>query len=625
MEDLNQVDYDSFDEEVEELAERLGKTLQERESIGVAKVAIDHSQFKTFKNIIHFATDPEGLGLQTLWEYTRQYQYIRDFYSLMCPNCNEPGPNPQMPYDCWGKTAQQLTDDVLFENDVCPKCHLKKSDAAIPQYNTVLGCVGMRGGKSVMAAIILLYELHHMLMIDNPQKTWNLAPGQEIYLTCCTTKIEQAKDTIFAAVDGVYENSPWFTKYNAALKNYAIALQVPFDKVFVKNLTEIRYLHKQIFVDNTGANSAGIAGKTRYVAVIDEIARFMQTDSRLGVDMVYDTLSASLLTLSKYGSKMICISSPIVKGDKIMNLIEAAKEKRPPNVLWFHHSTWDFNPNLPFEDPYIQNKFNENPVAAKRDFGADPPGAQNPWMEDEWKIDECVDVSIPVLINTQDYTSSLIVKGTRSDMVSKRIMWKDIKTTKHIVVACDPGYRKDSFGLVIAYLKAIRTVRGIEEHMFVGAAEAWVPTQKPRKEVDFGNVLTVIHELAGWWLVDKVVYDQWSSPPQIQDLMMAGIDAEKIPLKKEDWDNLYGLIWNKQIHLLHPKIGGFGAKLLLWELKNLEIKDNGKVDHSIHSSSDIAVCLARAAKTLMGADQTARRVVEARAEKIGQTVRFRRP
>jgi len=1008
---------DLFDSEIDELAERLGGIIKNRESRGVSTIVLDLSQFRTFKNIIHFTTDPEGLGLQTLWEYTRQYQYIRDFYSLLCPKCNEPGPNPQMPYDCWGRSPQQLQEETLFEDVgngiyVCPKCQIKQDDIPHPKYNTLLGMCGMRSlsgdsliltqdglvrldqkpktiwnrngiqkvtqfisegikptykittqfgfsvkcspihpfltaqgknkhfpipkkqnplmplcecgcgwriikknrkfihghgcvkpdnfiecqnlttknrlilplnqnlfgtkkhnpnlsfftglligdgcitgrkpfnyvfkisgscdetltwlkqfhkgssfeypnkwsyefsdvkladkfasmgynkgwkaptkeipklilesdketviqflrglfeadgcvstdclnlttvspvlakqvhllllnlgivasnsnsptrkynskeltgntsytlkikgyqwlqkfystigffsskkqkklqklidsprlptekykiqkagwgeyikvkirkiekvedqelydihvpvgnsfvanglvshnsGKSVLAAIILLYELHKLLLMENPQKTWGLIPGQEIYATCCTTKVEQSKDTIFAAVDGIFENSPWYTKYNQALKNHAIALGIPLDKVFVKNLEEIRYLHKQIFVDNTGANSAGIAGKTRYIAVIDEIARFMQTDSRLGVDMVYDTLSASLLTLSKFGSKMICISSPIVKGDKITRLIEEAKEKKPPNVLWFVHSTWDFNPHLPLDDPYIQNKFSENPVAAKRDFGADPPGAQNPWMEEDWRIDGCVDDKIPALFHTKNTTSSLIVKDVRTDMIGKEIMWKDIETTKHIVIACDPGQRKDAFGMIVAYLKPIRTVRGIEEHMFIGAAEAWIPTQKPRREVDFANVLKTIKELSEWWLLDKVVYDQWSSAPHIQDLMMAGIDAEKIPLKKEDWDSLYALLYNKQVHLLHPKIGGDGAKQLIWELKNLELKENGKVDHSSTTSSDIAVCLARAAKVLMGEDRTAKRVAEARASHIGQIVSFKRP
>lgn len=617
-------------DEVEDLVERLGDAIRERRAKGVTTIVIDHAQFKRFKNIIHFATDPEGLGVSSLWEYTRQYQYLRDFYSLTCPQCNMIGPNPLMPYDTWGKDPQQLQDEVLFEQSeagvyACGKCGLLQKDANLPNYSEMIGCCGMRSGKTMLAAMILLWEIHSDLMLDDPQRTWGIMPGQEVYYTCATTKAEQAKDTIFAAIDGIFENSQWFTRYNQALKQYAEDLDVPFDKIFVKNLSEIRYLHKQLFIDNTGTNSAGIAGKTRKIVVIDEIARFVQTDSRLGVDLVYDTLKASLLTLAIYRSKMICISSPMIKTDKIMRLLDDAKKEKNPTTLRFHHPTWDFNPKLPKDHPWIVEQFEKNPRSAKRDFGADPPGAENPWLEDEWRIDEAVDPNIAALFRTRTKTNALIVKGVRTDTIGKEITFKDIVTTKHIVIACDPGYRKDSFGMIAAYLKPIRTARGIEEHMFVGAAEAWEPSKNPRLEVDFRNVITTIKELAKWWIVDKVTYDQWSSPPQIQELMSKGIDAERISLKKEDWEALATLFYNRQIHLLHPKIGGAGAEKLIWELKNLELKDSGQIDHATFSSSDLAVCLARATKTLLGPEETQRRVSQNMGMGFGKTVPFRRP
>lgn len=606
---------------------------------GVPQVQV-MGEFKRFKNIIHFVTDPEGLNLPTLWNFNRQYQYIRDFYSLMCPQCNTPGPNPEMPFDTWGKSPGELQEDVLFERNEaghfeCPKCGLLQSQAHIPNYKELIGVCGMRSGKTVLAAQILLYELHCDLLLDNPQKIWGLAPGQEVYYTVATTKGEQAKDTIFAAVDGLFSNSPWYIKYTAALKNSAVQQSVPVDRVYVKNLTEIRFLHKQLFIDLTGSNSAGIAGKTRKVCVVDEVARFTETDSRMGVDAVYDTLKASLLTLSRYGSKMICISSPLFKIDKIMRLKEESEksieESRKagnlPSILIFHHSTWDFNPQIKFEDPFIQEEFRKNPTAAKRDFGADPPGALDPWIEEHY-IDECVDIDHPCLVHTREYIHSLIVKGKQTTMIAKDIdsMVLDVPTTSHIAIACDPGHRMDSFGMILAYVRPVRTARGIEEHLFVGSVLDWVPKEKPRIEVDFRNVLDCIYRFKKHWILDKVVYDQWQSVLQIQDLQASGVDAEKIPLKKEDWDMLAALFYNRQIHLLHPKIGGKSAERLAWELKNLQLDERGKVDHSPYSSSDVAVCLARLAKVLVSGDHLgSQRALEERSMGFGASVRFTRP
>lgn len=624
-----------------DLEKRLRATIDNRAKVGVPIIELKES-FKTFRNIIDFITNPEGMAMDHAYDFPRQYQYLRDFYGLMCPWCNEPGPNPQMPYDCWGKSPTQLQQDVLFEKDdsgiySCPKCHRLQSDTGIPVPNTLIGVCGMRSGKTMMAAQIVLYELHCDLLIPNPQKLWGLAPNQEVYYTCCTTKGEQATDTIFAAVDGLHDHSPWFRRYNEAIRNRAKEEGVPMEKVYIKSLTEIRYYHKQLFVDNTGANSSGIAGKTRKLCVMDEIARFVQTESRMGVDAVYDTLKASLLTLSDFASKMINISSSQFKTDKIMTLLGAEQESPSPRTLAFIHPTWDFNPKWPFDHPFFEDMRKVNPVALRRDFGCDPPGAQDPWLPDEWRIDEAAGIFPkgeepprlelpPALIAVQDYTTKLQTRdGQTTSMVSKKVMFKDIVTTKHLVISCDPGHRHDSFGMILAYLKPVRTVVGIEMHMFVGYSMAWEPTINPRREVDFKNVLDLIKEFDGHWLVDQVVYDQWQSVLQIQDLQAAGINAERISLTKDDWDSLASLFYNRQIHLLHPKIGGPGAARLIFELKNLQLKDNGKVDHQVNTTSDIAVCLCRAAKVLIGPEAGQQRIWEDRAQSFGRTIHVTRP
>lgn len=609
---------------------RLLKTIETRMQVGVPVIELTE-KFRTFRNAVDFITSPEGMNMPTLWEFPRQYEKIRDFYGLMCPWCNPPGPNPQAPYDCWGKSPTQLQVDILFEKNedgryVCPQCHKPQTETGLPIPNTLIGVCGMRSGKTVMASLILLYELHCDLLIPNPQRTWGLAPNQEVYYTCCTTKGEQATDTIFAAVDGFHDHSPWFRRYNDAIRQRAKEEGISLEKVYAKSLTEIRYYHKQLFVDNTGANSSGIAGKTRKLVVMDEIARFVQTESRMGVDAVYDTLKASLLTLSDCGSKMINISSSQYKTDMIMKLYNAEKESPSPRTLAFLHPTWDFNPKWPHDHSFFEEMRKTNPMALRRDFGCDPPGAQDPWMPEEWRIDECVDEKIPALIAVQDFTTSLITPDRkRTDMVSKRVLFKDITATKHIVISCDPGHRHDSFGMVLAYTKPVRTVAGIQMHMFVGYAMAWEPTVNPRREVDFKNVLDLIKDFDKHWAVDQVVYDQWQSVLQIQDLQASGVNAERIALTKDDWESLAALFYNRQIHLLHPKVGGKGSDRLAFELKNLQLTGAGKVDHQVNTTSDIAVCLARAAKVLIGPEAGQQRIWEERAQSFGKTVHFGRP
>jgi hypothetical protein len=305
--------------------------------------------------------------------------------------------------------------------------------------------------------------------------------------------------------------------------------------------------------------------------------------------------------------------------------LKEARKNQYPDTLTFHHSTWDFNPELPFEHPRIQAEFKKNPVTARRDFGADPPAARDPWISEPERIDACIDPEAISILHTRDVTKAFTLRGKFSEYVSKQIVFKDVTQTKHIVVSCDPGLTRDSFGMLLCYLKPVRTPFGIEEHMFIGANLAWVPTHKPKRDVDFANVLTCIEEMAKHWLVDKVIYDQWNSVVHIQELTAKGLDAEKIRLKDEDWDHLAGLIYNRQIHFLSEAKGGPMATRLLWELKHLGRKDNGKIDHGPTTSSDLAVCLARAARILLGEETGRIRALDKYAKGFGAVVSFRRP
>lgn len=516
------------------------------------------------------------------------------------------------------KRLEQVPDEELY-------------DLHVPIGNSFVanGIVSHNSGKTYMSAALCLYELHKDLLIDNPQKEWGIGPGQPVNYTLCSTKSDQAKDTVFGALDGLHENSPWFGRYVATLKRRAKEQHIPLEKVYVHNVGDIQYLHKKLIIDNTGANSAGIAGKTRKVVVMDEIARFIETESRMGVDLVYDTLRASLLTLSNHGSKMLCISSPMFRTDKIMRLcypqLEHEEAKRDDQTLYFHTPTWLFNPLFPREHPAIVQRFAQDPVAARRDFGAEPPGAKDPWIPDEEKIDQCVDPNIPLLAVLDDYQHSIVVSGKRTDLVAKRVSQLDYRTTKTVTVACDPGHVRDSFGMVMGYLAPVRTARGIENHLFVGMVAAWEPTQRPKREVDFASVLKVLKAFNDHWKLRKLVFDQWNSVLMVQDLQAAGIDAAKLSLKPEDWSVLRSLIYNKQVHLLSEARGGKSAKRLVWELKNLQMSDSGKVDHSEYSSSDLAVCLARLSKSLLGEEAVQSDLFQQRSCQIGSVRHFRRP
>jgi hypothetical protein len=303
-----------------------------------------------------------------------------------------------------------------------------------------------------------------------------------------------------------------------------------------------------------------------------------------------------------------------------MKLYAGARETRVPTVLTRKYPTWQFNPKFPREHPEILERFQLDPIGAARDFGCEPPGVQDAWME-EWRIDACVDPDMVTLIRDQDYGHSIIVKGLQTNFLAKRILYKDLMATQSVVIACDPGSKTDNFGVVLAYLKKVRTPNGIEDHVMIGGVLNWAPEKRPPREVDFMNVTDVLLECTEHWDVPAVVFDQWQSISAIRTLLENGVRAEKMTLKPEDWVRLATLVYQKHIHFLANTPA---AKKLIWELKNMILLPNGKVDHSPMTSSDLAVCVARACKALVGADAMVRLHLD-EASHGGQAIRFRRP
>ena len=77
---------------------------------------------------------------------------------------------------------------------------------------------------------------------------------------------------------------------------------------------------------------------------------------------------------------MLSISSPMSHWDKMMSLERVHKGSK--DVLTFRLPTWEFNPELPRNDPFIAKKYREDPIKAERDYAANPPMAASAWIED---------------------------------------------------------------------------------------------------------------------------------------------------------------------------------------------------------------------------------------------------
>ena len=77
-------------------------------------------------------------------------------------------------------------------------------------YNDLVLVAGMRGGKTVLGGGIGLYEADEIAQFDDPARHFGLIPGQQIFVINVATSEVQARDTVFAAMEGLVDNSDYY-------------------------------------------------------------------------------------------------------------------------------------------------------------------------------------------------------------------------------------------------------------------------------------------------------------------------------------------------------------------------------------------------------------------------------
>lgn len=549
-------------------------------------------------NAVEFIESPEFLDGPEL--HVPQYEVVRDFFELLCPRCND----IDRIYD---KEDIPRDDQILFRYNTCPKCGLNKLQHAdrFRNCNELIGVVGMRGGKSVLIACMSAYILHELLCVENLQEKLGVVKSQEIDAAFVAASGEQASETIYGHFRGFYDNSPWFQAYRKKLLDLEIAdPTLRRGDLYWQTEKSIHFREKHIRVKSLTSNSGTIAGKTRIFAVIDELSRMDMGESKRSAGEVYRVLKRSLITiksavarLRKKGiydipdARMFCISSPMFEDDKSMQLLKLAK--RSDKMFAFHRSTWEFNPEITQED--LADEYSLDPVGSERDYGANPPGAENPFVYNTTAIELCISSERTNMFDLREIffeqkVDQYVFAYVRPEIVQMR--WHNLH---EYVIHCDPGEKQDSFCLAIGHLE--------EDKAIIDGAIECRPIYKNNKQgmkprdVYFPAFVELIKNLNNQISLKYVSYDRWNSTEQIQQLRSNRILAFKKDICRDDYVRFASSVYSRAIEFpkrendaLDPMTTrNMPCAKAVAELKKLN--DDGRVvDHPKQGSSDMIQC-----------------------------------
>lgn len=550
-------------------------------------------------NPIAFITTPKYLNMLTLFPW--QYEIIRDFFELLCPHCND----PQDILDAVGTdTNDQIKNQVLFEYNICPECGLRKYDIIdeLSDYNELIGVLGMRSGKGVCAACISLAILHEALWIDNLPEKLGVLSGQLLEGNFLAASSKQATKTVHAQFRAMYDRSPWFQHYKKAMLDLEISNpSLRRGDLYHETDTVLFFKYKSIRIESLHSNSATLAGSTRLFLTLDELSRFDEGGSKQSATEVYRVMKNSLLTLKVLvkkarqrgdftlpDAKMICISSPIFADDKMMQLLKISKDQ--VRMLSCHKTTWDANPDIEEED--LADAYLSDPIGAERDFGANPPGAENPFIKDNRLIKACTDPDRNSIFTLRESyfeqkIQDMVFNYLKIDVINVRY-----RNLIDYVVACDPGRSGDSFAITIAHIE--------DDIVYIDGSIEAKPIPKGNRQrleprqVHFPSMTNIIINMNNKLSIRYVSYDRWNSLGEIDRLRDNKILAIGKNLDRDDHVKFYESMRLgkvrfpcKEAENMDPKtVRNIPIVKAMHELSRLE-DDGRKVDHPSGGSNDI--------------------------------------
>ena len=426
---------------------------------------------KPAPNICEWVTGVDYWNMPSCFSHNRQYQIMRDVFNCRCPICNSMHPAD---VDAWGKSRLYLESETLLiwsepdQDFVCPKCrnsqHELLADGMFTPYNEMIILAGMRSGKSYLGAHVGGY-FEHFLSTRSMwgrsylQRWLKQASAEWFEVSFAASTETQASQTIYAKYREMRKDSPWLSRYMAWVREYE-SKQVGDDqweykmndKAILDGWAKVRY-------NLLASDSAGIAGKTRISASIDEWARLADTEGSRSASELYRVLNQSLKTvraavdinkLPAFLGMMINVTSPISQDDPAMETYNKAKEGIIKRTYGWKGPTWEFNPQMPrhvFDEEYAKD-----PVAAERDFGANPPNAESPFVNDPIRFWKSIDFKMKPIAS---FRTTYLTDPTEKSYVGLALEACSLDHTNVHYIFCDAGLNFDAYSMVCAHAEWI--------------------------------------------------------------------------------------------------------------------------------------------------------------------------
>lgn len=488
---------------------------------------VDDRDLAEFPNFWDFTTSPNGLNASL---FSRQLYVCLMLFHEICPVCSNPKYIKHIEDVPLKMKAKDFPEHFqLLEYGVCPKCKRTKNDLfserLLNPYQELAGLAGQRVGKSLITAGAGAYLTHKMLKMQNPSQVYRVL-NTTFVGTFVGLTYDAAYQQLWLPYKGFIEGSKWFNDYHDMLRFYG---EQSGQELFTMGVTGLHYHHRGVLTYPSGPNKKTLRGKTRFFGAVDEMD-FFNNDDEEGKDQVkmngvevYKSLNNSLLTVRAAWRRLVKggnynvpnayqlnVSSPQSARGVLTETVARNQESR--KVYCFHLATWEMNPNITRAD--LAQEFADNPEKAERDFGANPPVTDSPFMTDTNAVHDA--------FGKRPNAVTVEFEHVKTAMGATRRFGRIVGVRKPgvmppTILSLDAGYSNNSFAATIVH----REYRAADDKRFkmrlLAAAE--VIPEKNVCTLDYSKIIEhTVYPLIKEFNVCAVFADRWNSLKPLHDI-----------------------------------------------------------------------------------------------------------
>jgi hypothetical protein len=221
----------------------------------------------------------------------------------------------------------------------------------------------------------------------------------------------------------------------------------------------------------------------------------------------------------------------------MMRLIRQSKTDK--KKVGSHKASWEVNPEFAINPEELKVERERNPKTFNRDYGSVPPFADDPFFDNEEAIQKITKLETPSwLIHREESPVGIFINASSIDR----------NDSVPYILSIDLG--KNYSGYAAALMK-------LRDSDFSVAQVAGLFALYPRKgeNIDLSSMFhAFIKKLCEKLKVVMVVYDQWQSKTQIDELKNLGIRADSYSLTYANFTHFRTSVGQQKLEIPYPEM-----------------------------------------------------------------------